>query len=252
MSQNRGIKVFLYSSVLFLLIACMVWGVSYALFTDEVKVENHLMTSGNLDVTLTRTSLKYTDLNDQGYLDTIEKTDAVDFTNPTPENIFGIGADYTKIAPGSYFDATLAIANNGTVAFDYTVEIKLVGDNARAISELAKQLKVYVTDPEGNVEEYWLSDLDAEHCKVLTGHMRADESAHEFTVKVEFVNNTEINNDAKDQSASFDLVVSAVQATTAPTTPAETTTAQTPAETTPAETTTPDANSSGEGSNEPN
>ena len=39
-NSNRGIKVFLYSSILFLLIACLVAGFSYALFTDEVKVEN--------------------------------------------------------------------------------------------------------------------------------------------------------------------------------------------------------------------
>ena len=248
-NNNRGIKVFLYSSVLFLIIACLVAGVSYALFTDEAKVENHLMKSGTLDITLTRTSLAYTQLTEEGYLDVITNDTDVDFTNPTPENIFGLSADHTQIAPGSYFDATLAIGNNGDVAFDYTVEIKFKGDDARAISELANQLKVTIADEQGNVvAEYKLSDLNSNaNCVVKQGHMKATEEKQVFGVKVEFINDTAINNNAKNQEAAFDLIVSAVQATTAPTTPAETT-----PEATPTETTTPDTNSSGENSNEPN
>lgn len=242
MNNKKKVKVFLYSSILFLLITCMVAGISYALFTDEVKVENHLVKSGNLDIALKRTALEYTQLDSDGYLQTGTNNNVVDFTetNLGDQNIFDLNDNNNTVVPGSYFTAKLVLENRGNVAFDYTVEIKMLTEDGEAANALASQLKVTITDEQGNVvgEPKMLSELnDTQSCVVNQGHMKGSETSHTFNVKVEFVDVAE-NNDAKSQEAAFDLIVSAVQATT-------------PAATTPAETTN-DANSSGSGSNEPN
>ena len=236
MNNNKKVKVFLYSSVLFLLITCLVAGISYALFTDEVGVENHLVKSGSLDITLKRTGLEYTQLDSDGYLQLNSNRDVVDFTdtNLDDDNVFGLNDNNNTVVPGSYYKATLVLENKGNVAFDYTVEIKMLSDDGAAANALANQLKVTITDVDGNVigTPKMLSELnDAQSCVVNEGHMKASELSYTFGVKVEFVNSDD-NNDAKLQEAAFDIIVSAVQATTATTTAS-------------------DANSSGE-ANEPN
>ncbi len=212
--NNTKAKGLLYVCIALLLMTSLAVGVSYALFTDSVEVQNHLE-AGTLDVTLERTSLEYTLLNEEGYL--VTKTEgALDLTEATKENVFGLDATTTKIVPGSYFDAKFAIGNNGNVAFDYSVEIKLLTKDEELANALAKQLKVTITDAEGKaVAEYMLSDLHGEaNCEVKAGHMKANETEHNFGVKVEFVNHAD-NNDAKSQAVAFDLIVSAVQATDA-------------------------------------
>lgn len=212
--NNIKAKALLYVCIALLLTTSLAVGVSYALFTDSVEVQNHLE-AGTLDVTLERTSLEYTFLNEEGYL--VTKTEgALDLTEATKENVFGLDTTTTKIVPGSYFDAKLAIGNNGNVAFDYSVEIKLLTKDEELANALAKQLKVTITDAEGKaVAEYMLSDLHGEaNCEVKAGHMKANETKHNFGVKVEFVNHAD-NNDAKSQEVAFDLIVSAVQATEA-------------------------------------
>ena len=215
--MENGAKKFLVTTIVLLLIAAFGVGASYALFTDSVKVENHLE-AGTLDVTLTRTDLTYTQLNKEGYLVPVTVTKNLELTNPTESNVFGLDAEGTKIAPGSYFDAKLAIGNKGNVAFDYSVEIKFLTNDQTVANELAKQLQVTITDAEGNVvEQYMLNELTGNNTQVKAGHMKATDKSHKFGVKVEFVN-LENNNDAKLQSVAFDLVVSAVQATEQPTT----------------------------------
>ena len=210
--NNTKAKVLLYVCVALLLATSVGVGVSYALFTDSVEVQNHLE-AGTLDVTLKRTSLEYTLLNKEGYLEK-QTAGELDLTKATAENVFGLDSTTTKIVPYSYFDAQLAIGNNGNVAFDYSVEIKLFTENEKEANELAKQLKVTITNADGVVvAEYMLSDLHGEaNCEVKAGHMKANETEHTFGVKVEFVN-SENNNDAKSQTAVFDLYVKATQAT---------------------------------------
>lgn len=206
-------RVVLYICIALFLATSVGVGMSYALFTDSVEVQNHLE-AGTLDVTLKRTSLEYTLLNEEGYLET--KTEGeLDLTKATEKNVFGLDAATTKIVPTSYFDAKLAIGNNGNVAFDYSVEIKLITENEEEANALAKQLKVTITNDAGDVvAEYMLSDLyGTANCEVKAGHMKANETEHTFGVKVEFVN-SDANNDAKSQTARFDLFVTATQATT--------------------------------------
>ena len=196
-------KILAISCVIIMLCTTIIVGASYALFNETVSVGNHLQ-AGNLDADLTRTNLKYATLDTDGVLRTYEDGDDVDFTGTTNKNIFGLTGDQ-KIVPGSYFEAEMDLSNNGTVAFDYDVEIKILGES----NKLAEQLNVTITTANGT-ETFMLSEINGKYV-VSSGRMYINSSAS-FTVRVEFVDGA-ANNDAQDQSCAFDLVVTAVQAT---------------------------------------
>lgn len=202
-------RVLLISCSVIMLCICIIAGMSYALFTDSVSVGNHLQ-AGNLNVTLTRTNLKYSVLNDDGELAVTTVEEDLDLTTSNANNVFGIDSSDIRIVPGSYFDADLEIKNAGNTAFNYSVSIKLLGDS----TDLAEQLKVTVRDENGDViDTQMLGDL-ANGMSIDTGKMKVGDTVQKFSVRVEFIDNTSINNDAQNDSAVFDLVVTAVQATT--------------------------------------
>lgn len=213
-------RVLLISCSVIMLCICIIAGMSYALFTDSVSVGNHLQ-AGNLNVTLTRTNLKYSVLNDDGELAVTTVEDDLDLTTSNATNVFGIDSTDIRIVPGSYFDADLEIKNAGNTAFNYSISIKLLGDS----TDLAEQLKVIVTHPNGTTTEKMLSEL-AGGLSIDTGKMKVGDTAQSFSVRVEFVDDVDYNEDltdddermnnnaAQNDSAVFDLVVTAVQATT--------------------------------------
>lgn len=205
--RERKKKVLFISGLVIVLCICITTGMSYAMFTDSISVTNHLQ-AGNLDITLTRTKLEYCVLNDDGELEVVTVEENFDFTTSTDENVFGIDGADIRIVPGSYFDAELEIANVGSTAFSYSINIKLPRD----ANALAEQLKVIVTHPNGTKTEKMLSEL-ADGLAIDTGRMKAGDSAQQFGVCVEFIDDTSINNAAQSQTATFDLVVTAVQAT---------------------------------------
>lgn len=226
MKATKKKKVLLVSCTVIMLCICIIAGMSYALFTDSVSVGNHLQ-AGNLKVTLKRTNLEYAVLNDEGILETTTVEGELDLTDYTDENVFGLDSDDMLIAPGSYFDAELEIANTGNTAFNYSVSVKLNG----TATELAKQLKVTVYDANGTAigEPAMLSDL-ASGLSISAGIMKVTDDAQKFRVRVEFVNdndyNTALENSTEDDlmdndlaqsgSAAFDLVVTAEQTTATP------------------------------------
>lgn len=196
-------KILAFSCVIIMLCTTVIVGASYALFNETISVGNHLQ-AGNLDADLTRTNLKYAVLDADGVLKENEDGEDVDFTGITSKNIFGLDGE-SKIVPGSYFEAEMNLANNGTVAFDYAIEIKLLGED----NELADQLQVTVTTANGT-ETLKLADIDGK-LVVSEGRVPMSQSLT-FTVKVEFIDGQN-NNDAQNQTCAFDLVVTAVQAT---------------------------------------
>ena len=203
-------RTLLVSCAVILLCFCMIVGGTFALFTDSENAINHLK-AGKLDAVLIRTNLEYSVLNNSGKLQTFTNTADVDFSQVTTQNVFGL-TDEVKIVPGSYFDADLEIRNNGNVAFDYSVQIKLNDSSNTAISE---QLKVTITKADGSVIEKMLSEM-ANGVEITTGEMLVGGAADAFSVRVDFLNldtDGSINNAAQEQTAVFDLIVSAVQAT---------------------------------------
>ena len=215
-------RAMLISSSVILLCMCAVVGITYALFTDNVNVKNHLQ-AGSLDVRLIRTDLEYAVLDDKGYL-TVYNPDipVADFTGATSKNVFGIDSEEILLVPGSYFDARLAIQNGGTVAFDYSVSIQIYGE----ASALAEQLRVTVTDADGNVVgSAMLSEL-ARGMSIVAGRMEVGDAPEAFGVRVDFVDDRDYNgqegldeedyisnNSAQTKIAEFDLVIRATQAT---------------------------------------
>lgn len=203
MKRNR---ILLIACSVILLCTCIITGVSYALFTDSISVNNHLQ-AGKLDVTLVRTDLTYCILNSEGVLETVTVTDDLDFTTSTEENVFGIDASGMKVVPGSYFVAKMQMGNNGNVAFTYNVSISLLeGNNA-----LAEQLTVKVTHPNGSITTKKLSELTS-GLTITAGTMGKTDTVQEFTVAVSF-DDVNTNNAAMNKSVVFDLVVTAEQAT---------------------------------------
>lgn len=181
-------------------IAMIVVG-TYALFTDSVDLSNHLQ-AGTLKVKLERTNLKWAKLDSAGYLETGEDAATKDFTEPTTDNIFGIGED-VLVVPGAYYQATLKLTNNGSVAFDYTVKIVLKSNS----NALAEQLIVTVDGDAATAKA-----LSAGENVVSSGSLDKTDSnrSKEFTIKIEFAD-VEDNNDAQELTVNFDLVVVAVQ-----------------------------------------
>ena len=213
-STNRK-RALIVSGAIIILCLTLFLGTTYALFTDTQTVRNHL-SAGDLDITLLRTELVKTTLDDTGYLvEQDPNKTVVDFTGPNKLNVFDIQED-EKIVPGSCFKATMRVENHSDVAFGYWIEVvcvdKQYGEN------LAKQLKVTVdigTESSALVADglvvkgpngTWIDEL-------------AIGEAGSFIVTVEFLdsfieeNGIEANDLAQGESLTFDLVVHAVQAT---------------------------------------
>lgn len=213
-STNRK-RALIVSGAIIILCLTLFLGTTYALFTDTQSVRNHL-SAGDLEITLLRTELVKTTLDETGYLvELAPNKTVVDFTGPNKLNVFDIEED-EKIVPGSRFVATMQVENHSDVAFGYWVEVVCVdkeyGEN------LAKQLKVTVdigTESSALVADglvvkgpngTWIDEL-------------AIGEASSFVVTVEFLdsfiaeNGIDANDLAQGERLTFDLVVHAVQAT---------------------------------------
>ena len=221
-------RTVLVSTAIILLCMTVIVGMTWALFTDTKTVNNHLQ-AGDLSITLLRTELTKTMLDGKGYLDTVEVQKAtdepVDFSENDPndtadDNVFGIEEGET-IVPGTKYVAVMKIENHSYVAFGYCIEIKCSDESKQ--EDLAKQLKVTVTTDTDSF------DIIANGLIVKPdkGYIEAVEIGAEdvyFTVTVEFVDlgldadGVGANNSAKNDTVDFDLIVNAVQLTTAPTT----------------------------------
>ena len=206
-----------------MLCLALVAGGTYALFTDQVTLKNHLQ-AGTMDITLIRTNLTTTSLNDQtGFLVKTENPEDVDFSKPYDpndpnaknKNVFDI-TDEMLIVPGCVYSAEMKIENNTDVAFGYWLEI--VFDDKVDLT-LAEQLKITVTTEDGSKS---ISKLLKDSAGLIGAEgdpigILAKTGSALFTVTVEFCDlDHSVNNNAKSTSFDFDLIVNAVQITTAP------------------------------------
>ena len=219
---NRN-RVLLVSSSVILICLTVIVGVTLALFTDTVTVKNHLQ-AGDLNITLKRTNLVTCSLDaTTGYLKGTENGETVDFSGQTNRNIFDINSE-TRIVPGCYYIATMELSNNAEnsdAAYSYWIEMKLdtegISDEDLAKLKLDEQLKVTVTSRAGTTVKTLSEGLEIGDAETPIGTLSKG-TFENFNVKVEFMDNGE-NDAAKAQSLKFDLIVHAVQATTAPVNP---------------------------------
>ena len=229
-STNRK-RALLVSASVILLCMTVIVGMTWALFTDTVGVQNHLQ-AGDLNITLERINLETYSLNNDGYLATTSNNAIVNFSNSTTQNVFGLTSG-SKIVPRSYYIATMQISNNtakkpenaqpSDVAYDYWLEVKLSTSGLTAEQlealKLDEQLRITVwsgTDTNATpvVSKLLSEGLTVGSSQVPIGTLSRGGSNF-FTVKMEFVDNAS-NNLAKTQSLTFDLIVHATQRTTAP------------------------------------
>lgn len=231
--MNKSRRSLLVACSVVLVCLAVIVGGTFALFTDKVQVRHHLK-AGKLDITLIRTNLKTTTLdNSTGYLVDKSNPQDVDFSKTTvddDDNIFDITDDLILV-PGTSFEAEMMIGNNvGTddvdghasnVAYAYWIEI--VFEDPEDKLALADQLKVTVNDTTHNksVSKYLSvdsEDEDEDPDDGLTlgsstdpiGTLAVGGSAS-FTVTVVFEDLKSGNNSAMNDEVSFDLVVNAVQ-----------------------------------------
>ncbi len=204
-------KLILLACLTMLMCVALIVTGTFALFSDNATIKNHLQ-SGTLDATLTRTYLEYNKLENEVLVPYADDTYLLlNDTTTEDANVFGISDGLTYIVPGSFFEATLELKNNGNVAFNYGIEIVFTegGDTA-----LAKQLTVTVTDHLKNVHSTTMDDATGK-IQIETGNaLKSTDGAVEFTVNVTFENiiKDESNNDAMNQNVKFDLIVTATQA----------------------------------------
>lgn len=225
-TMGKKARAIMLAVITMLLCVSLIAFGTYALFTDSQTLTVHL-NAATLDIGLVRTNLDYNSLADDGYeYEHIgENTEVVDFTEATTRNLFDV-TDDTLIAPGCWYEATLKIVNNGTVAFGWWLDVTLKGD----VTELANQLEVTVTEcnPDGTVKDGGRTETqllkDGTHIgskDAPFGHFAigTDNTVAVFKVKVMFKNldtDGSVNNAAQNLKAGFDVVVNAVQDTTAP------------------------------------
>lgn len=213
----------LLSVLTLLLCLALVASGTYALFSDQVTLRNHLE-AGTMDITLIRTNLKATMLNPaSGFIVEMENPKDIDFSNPAdPDdpnaeniNVFDITKD-TLIIPTCKYSAEMQISNNTDVSFGYWLEI--VFDDKIDLT-LAEQLLITVTTEDEN--KSISKSLSASKGLIGTeadpiGVLEKTGSAL-FTITVEFLDlDDSINNTAKGKHVDFDLVVHAVQHAPAP------------------------------------
>ena len=219
--MTKKFRVLLMTCVSMLLCVTLLAAGSYALFTDDVTIKNHLK-AGKLDITLKRTYLETNYLTDNGYLDDYGTDEIVDFTGKTDRNIFDItNPEDSLIVPGCYYEATMELSNNSDVAFGYWIEVVLNGENPY---QLAKQLKIDVTTYDENNQavvssKYINEGLYVGSETVPVGKMSVSSASQTFKIKMTFVDDKddedkeEDNNRAMDKEVKFDIIVHAVQLT---------------------------------------
>lgn len=181
---------------------------SYALFTADAELTNHL-SAGTLDITLKRTHLWTHSIDPRtGSMADSENPYTLDFSKPNDENVFDI-LPGTLIVPGCSYTAEMQIENNSDVPFGYWLEI--VFDDSDNLA-LADQLYVKVSTVKGATEAR-LSEsaglVGKENDPI--GILEIGDSQL-FTINVEFLDLEDVvNNTAMNQSLEFDVLVHAVQ-----------------------------------------
>ena len=200
-------RTLLLSALTALLGVSVAVGASYALFTDQVTVNNHL-SAGSLDVGLYRVEYKENVLVADGTMaESTPDTTRVDLTQ-NADKLFVID---DLFVPTSWYETTVEVSNSGDVAFDYGVRILWKDDPANDKDQIiAKQIQITISVGDTQKEQFYLCDC-ADYDVVL-GSMLKGDAAEQFTVKAEFVNRDD-NNAAMQAEIDFDLQVYATQKT---------------------------------------
>ncbi len=204
-------RTLLLSLVTLCVSTMLIVGATFALFTGEVTVNNHL-SAGNLEVGLLCTSYKYSAINEKGFLEESGETldEAVDLTK---EN----SAIFTVVdaVPTSWYKAEIEVSNIGTTAFDYGMRIIWNANDNQEDNDVDLADQILITVESTKLPEpvsFKLSEAKDHDIKLgyLIRGAKGDD-AEKFTVTAEFVNDDDINNSAMLATLEFDVQVYATQ-----------------------------------------
>ena len=195
MQVKKKYRRLLLSCLTILMCMSALVAVAYILFTDNIKLVNHLK-AGDLEVTLTRTNLTGKVFGPDGQLRDYSNNAHVDFSTPNDDNLFDLYKD-AYIVPGVEVKAEMLVTNNSSTTFGYYIEI--------IVSE---QLYITITSGDKKVSGT-LSDLylgtEADFISVIEAN-----GSSTFDIEIIFEDNGN-SNAAMDKTVYFDLVVNAVQ-----------------------------------------
>lgn len=203
--MNKRLRIIILGLVMIILCMGVLAQGTYALYTDEVKVSNHIE-SGYLNVTLIRDKLTSYKLNDEGFLEEVVDDQNISFSDSSnnDKNIFGLTKN-DRVVPLSSYKADMIISNCSDVAFGYYLEIKV---DEKHNTELFKQLDVSVI---ANGKEYKLEEnslyIGSENAFLDVLAVGTEKT---FSVEITF-KNLDNNNDAMNSETLIDLYVHAVQ-----------------------------------------
>ncbi len=209
--MSKRIRAVMLSMVTVCLCLALVIGGTYALFSDQVTVQNHLQ-AGKLEVGLFRVGYTANELTEDGVLSEGETDkERLELTDTTTEDITLFSV--TDAVPGCWYRVDLEVANNGNIAFNYGV--RMIWDRESATPEQVKfagQMQITVEVGDVQKAQFFLSDAAAAE-DIDLGSIFAKGEAQQFTVTAKFMDSDE-NNDVQKISLEFDLQVFATQKTT--------------------------------------
>lgn len=128
-----------------------------------------------------------------------------DFTKANQENVFGL-TDGDIVVPSSRYQADLSISASDNKSFAYWIEIYLNQGNA-----FSDQLLVTIIKPNGIEESARLSKANLFGNEQEPLVIVSNGEISSISVKVYFVDDQIINDDAINQSIYFDLILCAVE-----------------------------------------
>ena len=213
----KKFRTLFVASATILMSFAIVAGGTFALFTEEHKITNH-MQAGTLQIDLTRTRLRSTVLDSRGELVVKEDPAAVPFSGENYDsekhpNLFDID-DSVYLVPSCWYEATLMITNNSNIRFTSSVDI--IFDDPASKNALADQLILTVMEVDGTVKDSRILSEVPEGGLPLPSFDTVSSVSFSFVVKIEFKNmDAQDNNKAQGKNVYFDLVVKATQATVA-------------------------------------
>lgn len=212
-------KIILSSILVIVLCLCVVVGSTFALFTEETRV-NIAATAGNLDV---KAEIVTEDAQYRSLGETFKKESAlIDPENRVTHFVNGGTAEFdggklilSKVTPGDAVKFDVKVTNNSDVAVKYTARYtaKFVDKNGNEVvpkdkdgnTVTGEMLKVKITYNNGltftGSNEYAILERPGSEVKTAV-----------FTVEVEFPNGTEAHdNQYQGLSVAIDFVVEVVQ-----------------------------------------
>lgn len=206
--MNKKGRMTLLSVLVICLSLVLVAGGTYALFSDQVTVNNHL-SAGELRVGLERVGYQECVVGDDGLLVESEKdTQVIDLVQNS-DPLF----DVVDAVPLSWYEAELRVSNLGDVAFDYGVRVLWNADGTASAEEqeLASQIAVTVLAGHESLAQFTLDASAGKDVAIGSVAVGAD-TAQTFTVRAEFLD-TDDNNSVMNTDLTFDIQVYAVQKT---------------------------------------